>query len=641
MKKELYMVVKNNTKKKIELRLRKYYLEDGLIKSNYYYEKYFDDEYYVDLYLSKLNEYDYILKFKDIFNFWLQTKECNEKTLNDYEYSFRLMSNIHNLEFNIISKENLKELIDSFESKSLVKKAKLLISQLYKFALKSSIVKEDFSQTIRCSYVVNNTAYFCNYFIKAELNVMKRNVFNDLTYDIIIFMINTGIKVNDVLDLKIKDIKDNKLIVNKSYINNEIALNDTALAIYNKYRKINEIYLFEKSGKKLSYDNFYKRYFKRMMDYYGFNHIPRDCYATYLHNKNDKIKRNNGKGTIKEYVGKKRAYYAIVSIRNKRISIGTFESREAAINALDEYYDNSIKLKNKDILLSTFKDVYLMFIKFKIDEGKSKNPVRQYNYAFKAFNMIHNKRFNLLSTSELIQALYDSKKNGPTIKVMILLIKQMYKVAIVNNVVKDDKSVLISIGKYSELNKNPNSIKHSTFTKKEIEIILSKNDSEYMTNIFKFLIYTGVRTSEFITLTKDSIDLINRTIHIKEEYSKTGIERYIPIHPDIYDLVKNKYYILKSNDDILFKSINNKPFNSWNFRNTYWNPFMKTFNFNHLPHDTRYTFSTFCDYCGINDRDREIVMGHSVKGDVSRLYDQPELLHRYSELSKLRFDIDF
>ena len=641
MRKELYMVVKNVTKKKIELRLKRYFLENGLVKSKYSYEKYFDDEYYVDLYLSKLNEDDYILKFKDVFDFWLKTKECNKETLNDYEYSFRLMSNIHNLEFSIITKEDLKELIASFESKSLVKKAKLLISQLYKFALKSNIVKEDFSQTIRCSYVVNNTAYFSNYFIKAELNVMKRNIFNDLTYDIIIFMINTGIKVKDVLDLKIKDIKDNKLIVNNSYINNEIALNDTAIAIYNKYRKINDIYLFEKSSKKLSYDNFYKRYFKRMMDYYGFNHIPRDCYATYLHNKSDKIKRNNGKGTIKEYVGKKRAYYAIVSIRNKRIPIGTFESREAAINALDEYYDNSIKLKNKDILLSTFKDVYLMFIKFKIDEGKSRNPVMQYNSAFKAFNMIHNKRFNLLSTSELVQALYDSKKNGPTIKVMILLIKQMYKVAIANNVIKYDKSVLISIGKHSGLNKNPNSIKHSTFTKKEIEIILSKKDNEYMINIFKFLIYTGLRINEFITLTKDDIDLNNRTIHIKEEHSKTGIERYIPIHPNIYDLVKNKYYTLKSNDDYLFKSLNNKPFNSWNFRNTYWKPFMKLFNMNHLPHDTRYTFSTFCGYCKISVRDREIIMGHSVKGDVKRIYDQPELLHRYSELCKLRFDIEF
>ena len=240
-----------------------------------------------------------------------------------------------------------------------------------------------------------------------------------------------------------------------------------------------------------------------------------------------------------------------------------------------------------------------------------------------------------------MQALYDSKKNWPTIKVMILLIKQMYKVAIANNVIKENKSELVSVGKYSDLSKNPNSITHSTFTKKEIEIILSNNGNKYMTDIFKFLIYTGLRINEFITLTKDDIDLNNRTIHIKEEHSKTGIERYIPIHPNIYDLVKNKYYTLKSNDDYLFKSLNNKPFNSWNFRNTYWKPFMKLFNMNHLPHDTRYTFSTFCGYCKISVRDREIIMGHSVKGDVKRIYDQPELLHRYSELCKLRFDIEF
>ena len=641
MKKELYMVVKNNTKKKLELRLRKYYLEDGLIKSKYCYEKYFDDEYYLNLYLSNLNENDYVLKFKDLFIFLLETKECNHETLEDYKYSFRLMASIHNIEFTTITKEDLKELIDSFESKALVKKAKLLLSQLYKLALKSKIIKEDFTKSIRCHYIVNETLYYKNYFIKAELSMMKNKPFNTFTYDIILFMINTGIKVNDVLGLKITDIKDKKIIINKSYINNENELNDIALGIYNKYKKINKLYLFENRGKKLTYDNFYKRYFKKMMDYYGFDHIPRDCYATYLHSKSDKSKRKNGRGTIKEYVGNKKVYYAIVSIRNKRVSIGAFESRDAALNALDEYYDNSIKLKNKNILLSTFKDIYLMFIQFKIEEGKSRNPVKQYNYAFNALSMLHNKRFNLLSTADLMQALYDSKKNWPTIKVMILLIKQMYKVAIANNVIKGNKSELVSVGKYSDLSKNPNSITHSTFTKKEIEIILSNNGNKYMTDIFKFLIYTGLRINEFITLTKDEIDLNNRTIHIKEEHSKTGIERYIPIHPNIYDLVKNKYYTLKSNDDYLFKSLNKKPFNSWNFRNTYWKPFMKLFNMNHLPHDTRYTFSTFCGYCKISVRDREIIMGHSVKGDVKRIYDQPELLHRYSELCKLRFDIEF
>ena len=80
-------------------------------------------------------------------------------------------------------------------------------------------------------------------------------------------------------------------------------------------------------------------------------------------------------------------------------------------------------------------------------------------------------------------------------------------------------------------------------------------------------------------------------------------------------------------------------FQDKNFREAYWNPFMELHNMEHLPHDTRYTFSTFWEYLKLQERDGEMILGHSRKTDMSKLYKTPELKHLHTELAKLRFEL--
>ena len=106
------------------------------------------------------------------------------------------------------------------------------------------------------------------------------------------------------------------------------------------------------------------------------------------------------------------------------------------------------------------------------------------------------------------------------------------------------------------------------------------------------------------------------------------------------DIVADKYNKCKRDDEILFKTDTGIPFQKWNFRNIYWKPFMELHDLSsHYPHDTRYTFSTFWDYCHLDTRDGEIILGHSSKSDITKLYMTPDMMHRYSQMCKLTFDI--
>lgn len=161
-----------------------------------------------------------------------------------------------------------------------------------------------------------------------------------------------------------------------------------------------------------------------------------------------------------------------------------------------------------------------------------------------------------------------------------------------------------------------------------------------MVKIFKFLIYTGLRINELLTLKKDAVDLNNRTISIKEEYAKTlSSVRIVPIHNDIYNILLEKYNNAKNNDSALFTTPTGRAFKDRNFRDAYWHPFMELHNMDHLPHDTRYTFSTFWNYLNLDERDGETILGHSRKTDMAKLYKTPELKHLHKVLAQLKFDV--
>jgi integrase len=384
------------------------------------------------------------------------------------------------------------------------------------------------------------------------------------------------------------------------------------------------------------------------MTKYYLAHKPLDCYHTYLvlnGEKKEMIRKRkpNGYGTIKEYTDGRKKKYAVLVYGYKdgkphQFVKGFYQYKYEAEKARSELFKNK-ELIDKSKYAYTFEDVYYKFLKDKINRGISKDPEGTYRPAFRAIAFMHNIRFSKITKEDLYDALEKSGKNKPMLKVIINLFHGMYKYAVSEDIVYKDVSSNIVIGKHSPLNKNPNRIIRTPFSKEEIQIIFNDNINTEMRDIVKVLLYTGMRIRELLTLTKDSININNESILIKEEYSKTDCSnREIPIHPEIINIIMNKYNTCMNDNETLFKNLKGEPFKYSNFKNSYWNQYMNLLNMKHNPHDTRHTFSSHWTECGLDFLVGEIIMGHSLTGDAKFVYKQLSIEHKHELMRKFSYE---
>ena len=125
-------------------------------------------------------------------------------------------------------------------------------------------------------------------------------------------------------------------------------------------------------------------------------------------------------------------------------------------------------------------------------------------------------------------------------------------------------------------------------------------------------------------------------INLREGYFKGGvktkssIERIVPIHSGIYDMVAARYTVSRN---FLGISVNG-------FRNKMYAK-LQSFGFlyastgeKHTPHDCRHTFSRLCEEYGVSENDRKRMMGHSFGSDITNA------IYGHRSVEDLRLEIE-
>ena len=116
--------------------------------------------------------------------------------------------------------------------------------------------------------------------------------------------------------------------------------------------------------------------------------------------------------------------------------------------------------------------------------------------------------------------------------------------------------------------------------------------------------YSGFRIKAFT----------NIEVHLTDGYFKGGVktkaskDRIVPIHPAIYEFVKNRYE--KYGNNLLVKTPDA-------FRKDMYSELKILGIKKHTPHDCRHTFSMLCEKYGVNENDRKRLMGHSFQNDIT------------------------
>lgn len=369
-------------------------------------------------------------------------------------------------------------------------------------------------------------------------------------------------------------------------------------------------------------------------------------------------RRPNNTGTVVKLSGKRRNPYCarvmsderdIITGKKKQICIGTFASREEALNALSIYSlkrSNAItneearnlapdlfdKIQEKtQKRVPTFKDIYHI-----LDEEEfsklSKSARKGYKAWIKHFKSIYDRPINNITLADL-QFVFDNdgSKNGTQVHMKVLCSK-IFEYAVIHQFISrdDDYTSYIKIADYKQ------STKHYPFTVDEIKKLKASNTSE--AHLILIYIYTGLRVGELLYIKRDNIhinepcndDGVDRVISYIVAGSKTaaGKNRIVPIHNDIKQFVIDE--LIEKEKRLIDVSY------EWGFNKNIMPMINNMLNTNHTMHDTRVTFASLCQLYKVDIYARKRILGHKLKDITFDIYTKASKNRLWTEVNKIK-----
>lgn len=319
-------------------------------------------------------------------------------------------------------------------------------------------------------------------------------------------------------------------------------------------------------------------------------------------------------------------------------TIGYFASRQSAMQALLEYNASPYDVNTRKL---TFAEVYSMWSEKKYQKI-SKSNIHGYQASYKICESIHNVKMTEIKLPTLQKIVDNSKKNAPTLKKVKILLNQLFDYAVANNIVSKENHMV----EYIEIEPEKKSNKHYRFKREEIDTLWRWSDGNEYVQLILMLIYSGVRPGELFALRREDVDLESMYFTIQKGKNDNAI-RKVPIHKKTLPFFEHWYgkgleYLItnKSGNHFRFDT------NHASYVDVYWTPILKEMGIltylnekgieaNHLPDDTRHTFTTMWKEKKLDESMRRKIQGHSGKGIGEIVYTHFELELLSAELNQL------
>ncbi|MGN0517460.1 MAG: tyrosine-type recombinase/integrase [Acutalibacteraceae bacterium] len=342
------------------------------------------------------------------------------------------------------------------------------------------------------------------------------------------------------------------------------------------------------------------------------------------------MKFPNGYGSVYKLSGNRRKpWIARKTIgwdddgKRQYLTIGYYEKREKALQALAEYNDNPYDLEMSRI---TFSNIYDRWFKDEFNEYSNATTVRGYVTAYKRCEPLYNMRMSDIRSHHM-QKVLDSCQDASyeTVKKIHTLLNKLYKWCIAHDCVKKNYAEGLKI------NIKFNSKPKKSFTDDEINL-LWKNvyNNEYIP-IVLILIYSGVRISELLNLKKEDVYLDKQYFEVKESKTTAGI-RIVPIADKVLPFWKD--FLEKSPCQYAFVNSSGNHMTYDNFKKRYWYPIMEQLQLEHTVHETRHTCISQLIMKNANQTIVKKIVGHkSVMNLTEKVYTHIEIQELISTIN--------
>lgn len=271
----------------------------------------------------------------------------------------------------------------------------------------------------------------------------------------------------------------------------------------------------------------------------------------------------------------------------------------------------------------TFAEVYEGFYKSKFDEDKSRtyseSSRSSCKTAFKNCAALHNTPFDEIRYPDLQAVVDGCKLKHASLELIVSLMHQMYKYAMIYEMVDKDYSAAVKI-------KIKDDDEHGEpFTEDDLRTLWANKDDPAV-EMLLIMCFSGYRITAYRTI----------EINFDELYFCGGIKtaagknRIVPIHSAIIPLVERRL----ERSGCLMRSPSS-------FRKSMYAALERIGIKKHTPHDCRHTFSALCEKYGVAENDRKRMLGHSFGGDITNgIYGHRTVDDLRREIEKIKVPTD-
>lgn len=306
-------------------------------------------------------------------------------------------------------------------------------------------------------------------------------------------------------------------------------------------------------------------------------------------------------------------------------TVGYYKTRKEALAGLLEYHNNPLVFDNKSI---TFAEVFERWSKTKYEDA-SKSSINLYNAAFMHLEPLHHIVFTNVRPDNIRACISNCDRGMSTKKSIKVLCKQLYDWAIENDLTDKNYATFVKIKEDEKTMEKQT--ERLPFTYDEIQTLWDNQGIEFVDTIL-ILLYSGMRIEELLILKTENINLTERWLKTGVK-TAAGKDRLIPINKSIFKLIENRY---NPENEYLLMNSRGRKMQYGNYRRKKWDVIMEKLNMNHLPHDTRHTFTSEMNKKGIPELHAKRILGHSNK-DVTEHYTHIIIQDLIKEIDKVDY----
>lgn len=225
--------------------------------------------------------------FKEIYDKWSKNKypTLSYSSVYGYQICFKHCEELWDIPFQDIKLQALQRTVSNLKGKaSMQKTLKGFLGLMYDFAIANDIVDKKYSDYIETENKITKIIRLP--FSEEEIEKLWSSI-QMKSVDIILILIYTGMRINELFDLKRENVDlDNNTLIGGSKtragINRIIPINHKIKPLIEKWYNNNNEYLVHNSiGTKIEYKNFISRDWTDIMTTLGMEHRPHDTRHTF------------------------------------------------------------------------------------------------------------------------------------------------------------------------------------------------------------------------------------------------------------------------------------------------------------------------------------------------------------------------